>query len=144
MFKSAVLVTVFYKSKIESSTAKKIGERKGDFMLNFEDIRNVFGALQALKLECRFGYAGSYARGQAKENSDLDILVEGADILSSDAYFKIYNTLKKTLTIKFDIVDLKALQQDDYIMDKKLLEIGLAVNDCSAYKTIREEAIWIN
>lgn len=56
----------------------------------------------------------------------------------------IYETLKKVLTIKFDIIDLKALEQDDYIMDKKLLEIGLEVNDCSAYKTIKQEAIWMN
>lgn len=113
-------------------------------MLNFDDIKNVFNALQELKLGYRFGYAGSYARGQAKKNSDLDILVEGVDTLSNDAYFMIYETLKKVLTIKFDIIDLKALEQDDYIMDKKLLEIGLKVNDCSAYKTIKQEAIWMN
>lgn len=113
-------------------------------MLNFDDIKKVFDALQALKLGYRFGYAGSYARGQAKKNSDLDILVEGVDILSNDAYFMIYETLKKVLTIKFDIIDLKALEKDDYIMDKKLLEIGLEVNDCSAYKTMKQEAIWMN
>lgn len=113
-------------------------------MLNIDDIKNIFDTLQALKLGYRFGYAGSYARGQAKENSDLDILVEGEDVLSSDAYFMIYNTLKKILSIKFDIVDLKALEEDDYMMDKKLLEIGLAVNDCSAYKIMKQEAVWMN
>ena len=113
-------------------------------MLSFDEIQNVFDSLKKLKLDYRFGYAGSYARGQAKETSDLDVLVEGTDILSSDAYFMIYNTLKKLLTIKFDIVDLKALEQDDYMMDKKLLEIGLAANDSSAYKTMKEEAIWMN
>ncbi len=48
----------------------------------------------------------------------------------------IYHTLKKVLNIKFDIVDLTALREDDQMMDKKLLEIGMEVNDSSAYKTI--------
>ena len=48
----------------------------------------------------------------------------------------IYHTLKKVLNIKFDIVDLTALKEDDQMMDKKLLEIGMEVNDSSAYKTI--------
>ena len=55
----------------------------------------------------------------------------------------IYHTLKKVLNIKFDIVDLTALKEDDQMMDKKLLEIGMEVNDSSAYKTILPFFDWL-
>ena len=113
-------------------------------MLNNTEIRRVFDCLNKLKLGYHFGYAGSYARGQASENSDLDILVKGQDILSSNAYFTIYHTLIKVLLINFDIVDLTALEQDDLIMDKKLLEMGLNINAESAYKTMKNDVIWMD
>ncbi len=56
----------------------------------------------------------------------------------------IYHTLKKVLNIKFDIVDLTALKEDDQMMDKKLLEIGMEVNDSSAYKTILPFFDWLH
>ncbi len=114
------------------------------YMLNLPDIEKIFESLKALELGCRLGYAGSYARGQANESSDLDIVVDGQEILSSDAYFKIYHTLKKVMTIEFDIVDLAAVKQDDQEMDRMLLDRGLAENDCSAYKTMKKEAVWMN
>lgn len=51
-------------------------------MLTLKDIQNVFEALFGLGLNVRLGYAGSYARGKAKLNSDLDIVVEGKRALS--------------------------------------------------------------
>jgi len=44
---------------------------------------------------------------------------------------------------KFDIVDLKALQEDDIRMDQMLLDMGLSINENSAYKTIKKETIWM-
>lgn len=103
-----------------------------------------FDALFGLGLNVRLGYAGSYARGKAKINSDLDIVVEGKRTLSSDEYFAIYNKLKQLLKIKFDIVDLVALEEDDAKMDDMLLNMGLEANESSAYKTMKKEAIWMN
>ncbi len=113
-------------------------------MLNASDIKKVFDCLYELNLGYRFGYAGSYAKGQAQENSDLDILVKGQEALSSNAYFTIYHTLKNILPVHFDIVDLTALEEDDLIIDKKLLEMGLAINTESAYKTMKNDVIWMN
>ena len=45
---------------------------------------------------------------------------------------------------KFDIVDLKALQEDDIRMDQMLLDMGLSINESSAYKTIKKETIWMD
>lgn len=113
-------------------------------MLTLKEIQSVFEALFGLGLNFRFGYAGSYARGKVKASSDLDIVVEGSRALSGDEYFTIYNRLKQMLRIKFDIVELVALKDDDVEMDNMLLDMGLEVNENSAYKTMKKEAIWMN
>jgi len=113
-------------------------------MLTLKDIQNVFEALFGLGLNVRLGYAGSYARGKAKVNSDLDIVVEGKRALSGDEYLAIYNKLRHLLKIKFDIVDLIALKEDDIEMDNMLIDMGLEANESSAYKTMKKEAIWMN
>ncbi len=41
-------------------------------------------------------------------------------------------------------MDLTALEQDDLIMDKKLLEMGLNINAESAYKTMKNDVIWMD
>lgn len=113
-------------------------------MLSSKEIAHVFDVLAKLGLGYRFGYAGSYARGQADENSDLDIVVIGGHSMSGDEYLKLYHLLRKLLPVKFDIVDLAALKEDDEKMDEMLLHMGLSVNDSSAYKTIRKEMIWMD
>ena len=64
-------------------------------MLSSKEIAHVFDVLGELGLGYRFGYAGSYARGQADENSDLDIVVTGEHEISGEDYFILYNTLKR-------------------------------------------------
>lgn len=113
-------------------------------MLSMKEIDCVFKALMQLNLGYRLGYAGSYARGQANEKSDLDIIVSGKGELSGEDYFKLYDALNKEIKIKFDIVDLAALKKDDDKMDRMLLDMGLAVNNSSAYKTIEKETVWMN
>ena len=53
-------------------------------MLSMKEIDCVFKALMQLNLGYRLGYAGSYARGQANEKSDLDIIVSGKGELSGE------------------------------------------------------------
>lgn len=113
-------------------------------MLSAKEIDYIFNALLELKLGYRLGYAGSYARGQANEKSDLDIVVAGKRELPGTDYFKLYDVLKKVAKIKFDIVDFAALKEDDDKMDRMLLDMGLAINDSSAYKTIEKETVWMN
>ena len=111
-------------------------------MLSQKDIHKILDNLNQLQLGYKYGYAGSYARGTAEENSDLDIIVEGKDVMSSDDYFQIYHTLRKISPVQFDIVDMSALRADDIEMDPRLLSMGLLANDESAYKNIRRETVW--
>ncbi len=113
-------------------------------MLSGKEIDCVFNTLIQLNLGYKLGYAGSYARGQADDKSDLDVIVSGKDALSGEDYFKLYHALNKEVNIKFDIVDLAALKEEDDKMDKMLLDMGLEMNDVSAYKTIEKETVWMN
>lgn len=58
-------------------------------MLSPKNIYEILDSLNHLQSNYRYGFAGSYAKGNAKEKNDLDIVVEGKERLSSDDYFQI-------------------------------------------------------
>ncbi len=55
------------------------------------------------------GIFGSYARGEAKKNSDIDILVEIRKDLSLLGIIKIQNKLEDILGKKVDLIEYKEL-----------------------------------
>lgn len=55
------------------------------------------------------GIFGSYARGEAKKNSDIDILVEIRKDLSLLDIIKIQNKLEDILGKKVDLIEYKEL-----------------------------------
>jgi len=59
---------------------------------------------------------GSYARGEATEKSDVDILIEdkGSTIKSLFDLGGLYNDLNEALQINLDIVEEGALAQSDF------------------------------
>lgn len=110
-------------------------------LLSNDFIQSIGKNLISLKLPFRYGYAGSYARGTAKSNSDLDVVIDNAENISLDEYMSIYNLLKAT-KIKFDIINLKSLEREDQSFDKEMISMGLGINHQSAYKNISREVIW--
>jgi uncharacterized protein len=85
-------------------------------MKEFEEIRN---ALAARKEELRqkykvkeIGIFGSYARGEQKKRSDVDILVEFEEsaTLSLLDFIGLENYLSKVLGVKVDLVEKHALK----------------------------------
>lgn len=87
----------------------------------------------------KYGLAGSFARGDATKDSDIDIVVN-SDGLSID----ILNIIKGFFhDVEADILCLGLLKKEDEELDKFLTNMGLPINDESIYKTVRNEVIWI-
>ena len=63
---------------------------------------------------------GSYARGDAKENSDIDLLVD-TDITGMD-FFRLVETIRKALHKKIDLLRLKDLSSNNPIILEILKE----------------------
>ncbi len=58
----------------------------------------------------RFGVFGSYARGEEREGSDMDILVEFSRVPDLFEFFEMEEYLEKTLGVKIDLVRERALK----------------------------------
>lgn len=65
---------------------------------------------------------GSYARGEARENSDIDLLVDltGADLSGFFAIGGLYNDLETALQKKIDLVTTESLERPCCRMSDKL------------------------
>lgn len=88
----------------------------------------------------KYGLAGSFARGEATRDSDIDIVVN-ADGLSIDIINKIKGFF---CDVETDILCFGLLKKEDEELDEFLSNMGLPINDESVYKTIRNEVIWID
>jgi len=69
---------------------------------------------------------GSYARGEADENSDLDFLVFGGELFKRTMIFALAEELRDTLKKKVDV-----------------FEIGEVNPDSDFYKTIMKEKVLV-
>ena len=69
---------------------------------------------------------GSYARGEADENSDLDFLVFGGEMFKRTMIFALAEDLRETLKKKVDV-----------------FEIGEVNPDSDFYKTIMKEKVLV-
>lgn len=111
-------------------------------MISINTINIIGDKLNKLNTPYKFGYAGSYAKGNANEHSDLDIVVSGAKDISLEEYMIVYNLLSSEMNIEFDIINLDSLMMEDIQMDSDLISLGLSKNEHSAYKNISREVVW--
>ena len=67
---------------------------------------------------------GSYARGEAREDSDIDLLVDltGADLSGFFAIGGLYNDLEAALEKEIDFVTTESLEQPSRRMSDKLFQ----------------------
>ncbi len=65
---------------------------------------------------------GSYARGDAKAGSDVDLLIECNSIRNMEDYLNLQESLKSAIGKNVDIVMADALQSEDTRAAKRLME----------------------
>lgn len=71
-------------------------------------LRSVFLEIKERYQIERLGYFGSYAKGNQKPSSDLDVLVQFREPLGWD-FFELKNVLEERLSLKIDLVSYHAL-----------------------------------
>ncbi len=86
----------------------------------------------------RLGIAGSYANGDEKLSSDIDVVIDG-DSMRVD----IMEYIKSLFDITVDVLWIDLMKQEDDELDRFAAENGLPVNQYSAYKTVMQEVRWI-
>ena len=92
-------------------------------MNDVEAVKRTF-SLHKEKLSKRFkvktiGVFGSYVRGEQKEGSDLDVLVEFEEPVGLFEFMALENYLSDLLGVKVDLVSKKALKPH---IGKRILE----------------------
>lgn len=84
-------------------------------VLNKEQLK-IIPLLKKYKIK-KAGIFGSYARGEAKKNSDIDIIIEFNDSLLT--LVAMQRELKETLGIKVDLLTYKGLNP---LLKKRILK----------------------
>ena len=86
----------------------------------------------------KMGLAGSYARGDNKASSDIDIIVD-TDLMPITDMDYIKSSF---YGIDVDVLLLGLLKQEDEEMDNFFKEMDLPTNDESVYKNVLKEVVW--
>jgi predicted nucleotidyltransferase len=87
----------------EIANMKTLEEIKRILLEHKEEIRQKYGIII-------LGVFGSYARGEQKETSDVDIIVELERPIGL-RFFELWDYLENILGIKVDVLTLSALKQ---------------------------------
>jgi len=89
-----------------------------------QKIRNLKPIIRERYKVKTIGVFGSYVRGEAKEKSDLDVLVEFSEPISLLKFVELENFLSDSIGVKVDLVMKNALKPR---MGKHILEEVVAV-----------------
>ena len=93
-------------------------------ILSIEDIKHICADVFAL-YHVEFCYLfGSYAKGEATENSDVDLLVSAET--SGLAFFEMTERLRESLHKKVDLLDLKQLSNNENLL-REVLKEGMKI-----------------
>jgi len=89
-----------------------------------QKIRNLKPIIRERYKVKTIGVFGSYVRGEAKEKSDLDVLVEFSEPISLLKFVELENFLSDSIGVKVDLVMKNALKPR---IGKHILEEVVAV-----------------
>lgn len=120
------------RSKIDSPLGKMILEKVSSYerysfdrgVLTFDEIRDIVGSVLENKA-VSFAYLfGSYARGEASERSDVDLLVSGS--ITGLDFFSLGGELERALHKRVDIIRLEDVSSNAELI-KEIMESGVRI-----------------
>lgn len=110
--------------------------------MRFMNKNEILGILSKMKhnrfYNIKMGLAGSYARGDNTDSSDIDIVVD-TDLMPITDMDYIKSSF---YGIDVDVLLLGLLKQEDEEMDNFFKEMDLPTNDESVYKNVLKEVVW--
>lgn len=106
--------------------------------MNLNEIMSTLRKVYDKYAGIRLGIAGSFANGTQKPGSDIDVVIDG-DSMRVD----IMEYIKSQFQNDVDVLWVELMKQEDEEMDKFALENGLPINECSVYKTVMQEVLWV-
>ena len=77
-------------------------------MYNIEQIQSTVKSIAAILPISKVILVGSYAKNEATEQSDIDLVVDGKDL--SESYWDFLFRLEDTLSVKIDLMTVRGLE----------------------------------
>jgi predicted nucleotidyltransferase len=96
--------------------------RRNTGMLSIDEIKTVVIPLVEIYPINRVILFGSYARGDATENSDVDLLIDSEDQLNGFDFFGISGRIIKKMPIKVDIFEMSEVIKPSPLYEKIVKE----------------------
>jgi len=98
-------------------------------VLTQEEIRNMITPVVQRHPVKRVVIFGSYARGTATAESDLDIMIDSENMLEGFDYFGIVGTLVKKFPIAIDILEASEIDKNS-VFYSNIQRDGVVVYEC--------------
>lgn len=86
----------------------------------------------------KLGVAGSYVNGTQREDSDIDIVIDGDSTRTDIMYY-----IKGLFDMTVDILWVDLMRKEDEQLDRFALDNDLPINQFSVYKTVMQEVRWV-
>lgn len=106
--------------------------------MKLNDIISILKTVYTKYDNIRLGIAGSYANGTQRDNSDIDVVIDGDSMR-----VEIMEYIKGLFEVAVDVLWLDLMKKEDDELDRFAIDNGLPINQYSAYKTVMQEVKWI-
>ena len=86
-------------------------------MITIEEIKSIIIPLVESYPVKRVILFGSYARGEATVNSDVDLIIDSEGRLNAVDFFGIYGLILKKIPINIDVFELREVNNPSAMLD---------------------------
>lgn len=107
-------------------------------MLSYSEIEDALKSVYKKYSDVRVGVSGSYANDTARDNSDIDVVIDGDSMR-----MEVEQYIRRLFNMPVDVLWLELLEEEDQKLDKLALSIGIPKNEYSVYKTVLKEVKWV-